>query len=572
MLGARVARPIGGPLLATIAVVLVLLTFFQPAFLTNDDMLVEAVINGEFTGKRSSALVIVPAIFGHILRVFYLLFPHLNWYSIGLFYTLQIVAWSCHRSHGVHVAAPPGFGAHRRRGHRLRGPAVDDPAGGLHAHLDLRRRRRDPRVRGAIVPGRLGLAYTIAGGVLLGVVDFVRTTSFLGLLVLFAPCWPSSPSKPASGGASPSLSSCMLRVPLGDGTSHLEYSRTPQWRASIAMNGPRGRLSQTPRLFSKNVSDADLANIGWTGNHLYLFADDEYPDPSVYTDKAIEKLAVESPLVRRSVGFKYVYDTLRNSSDDKNGPVVSGLVALGILVASRRNRFVSAVIVASVVWAVVVLTVLLLYERLPGRIGVPFEAGAALLALIVPAYLFPSSDLGRSTADRPCRHRPRLRSSRSSCSLRRGPSGRAVKSPAQISSQDKRGLADVKDVLTRDPAHRPQRNLRRQWQLLLGRWFNPLTNDTQYRDNHVIPLGLATNSPWSTARLARSGVSDVYTALQTNPHVHLLASGIEAASIQRFYRQHRHTKVRFIVNTRNLPVLLPTGTWRVTLWSVAHTP
>ena len=54
-----------------------------------------------------------------------------------------------HRSHGIHVAAAPtGYGAHRHRSHHLRGPAVDDPAGGLHTHLDLRRRRRDPRVRG----------------------------------------------------------------------------------------------------------------------------------------------------------------------------------------------------------------------------------------------------------------------------------------------------------------------------------------------------------------------------------------------------------------------------------------
>ena len=58
---------------------------------------------------------------------------------------------------------------------------------------------------------------------------------------------------------------------------------------------------------------------------------------------------------------------------------------LGILVVLRRNRFVSAVIAASVVWPVVVLSVLLLYERLPGRIGVPFEAGAVLFALTAPA-------------------------------------------------------------------------------------------------------------------------------------------------------------------------------------------
>ena len=232
----------------------------------------------------------------------------------------------------------------------------------------------------------------------------------------------------------------------------------------------------------------------------------------------------------------------------------------------------SAIIVASVVWAVVVLTVLLLYERLPGRIGVPFEAGAALLALIVPAYLFPSSDLWPRTNGRPTLSSPAATALVAFVVLfAAGPLWRAVKSPAEISSQDKRGLADVKDVLTRIELIDPKGIFVGSGNYF-GRWFNPLTNDTQYRDNHVIPLGLATNSPLFTARLARSGVSDVYTALQTNPHVHLLASGIEAASIQRFYRQHRHTKVRFIVNTRNLPVLLPTGTWRVTLWSVAHTP
>ena len=46
-----------------------------------------------------------------------------------------------------------------------------------------------------------------------------------------------------------------------------------------------------PRGFQKNVSDADLANIGWTRNDLYLFADDDYPDPSVYSDQDIEELA-----------------------------------------------------------------------------------------------------------------------------------------------------------------------------------------------------------------------------------------------------------------------------------------
>ena len=254
---------------------------------------------------------------------------------------------------------------------------------------------------------------------------------------------------------------------VGYGTTKLEYARTPQWRAFISMNGPHGQMSQTPRLYQKNVSDADLAAIGWTRNDLYLFADDIYPDPSVYTDKDIEKLGVESPLVRRAVSFKYVYDTLRNSSDDHNGPVVSGLVALAILVALRRSRFVSAIVLGSVVWAVVVLTVLLLYERLPGRVGVPFEAGAALLALIVPAYLAPSSDPWPRTNGRPTFSSPAATALIALIALFvAGPVWNAAKSPSQISTLDKNGAADVKDVTHAARAHRPQRHLRRQWQLL----------------------------------------------------------------------------------------------------------
>ena len=56
-------------------------------------------------------------------------------------------------------------------------------------------------------------------------------------------------------------------------------------------------------------------------------------------------------------------------------------------------------------------------------------------------------------------------------------------------------------------------------------------------------------------------MTDLYTALQTNPHVHFLAAKIEVASIQSFYGQHRHAKVRFIANTSSLPVQLPTGIW-----------
>ena len=67
-------------------------------------------------------------------------------------------------------------------------------------------------------------------------------------------------------------------------------------------------------------------------------------------------------------------------------------------------------------------------------------------------------------------------------------------------------------------------------------------------------------------------MTDVYTALQTDPHVHYMGAEVEVGSVHTFYEQHRHVQVQFVAITHSLPIQLPTAIWYVTLWSVAHTP
>ena len=451
-LRAHAVRALGAPLLATTAVAIVLLTFFQPAFLTNDDTAVEAVINGDFTGKRSSALVIVPAIFGHILRVFYFLIPHLNWYAISL-YTLQIVAWS--------VIAAMAFTLQRRPplAERI---VVGAIASAVLPWMILRIGYTPTSIfigvagilsfaAGALAPGRLGLLYTIVGGVFVGVVDFVRVTSLLGLLALFAPLLVVIAYKT---GLRRSITFGLIVLSfmiVGYGTTKLEYARTPQWRAFI-------RDERTAR---PAVTDATALQRERVGRRLGEDRLDPQRPISLRRRRvsrpdgvlgqvhrgAGQRVAARSPARRASSTC-----TTPSATRPTTGTVPSsrGSYALGILDRAGRNRFVTAVIVASVVWAVAVLTVLLLYERLPGRIGVPFEAGAALLALIVPAYLFPSSESWPRTGGRPTFSSPAATAFVALVLLfTAGPVWRAIESPSQMSSQDKSGLADVKDVLTR---------------------------------------------------------------------------------------------------------------------------
>lgn len=566
----RILRSGGGPLLATTAAVIALLTLFQAAFLTSDDAALTAIVNGDFTGKRSSALVVAPAILGHILRLGYALLPQLPWYGINL-YALQIVAWS-------------GIGAMaftlRRRPPVAERIVIGAIICAVLPWMILRLSFTSTSIligvlgvlafaAGAKAPGRVGLTYTIAGGALLGVVDFVRFSSFLGVVILFAPVLGIIAFKAGFRRCMAFALTVGAFVLVGYGTTRLEYSRTPEWRAFMTMNKARGALSQTPRLRNENVSNSDLAKIGWSRNDLLLFSDDVYPDPNVYTDQDIRELAVESPLVRGTTSIKYVYDTLRSSSDDHNGPVVSVLVALAIAIALRRSRAVAAVILLSAVWAVAVLTVLLLYERLPGRVGVPFEAGAALLALIVPAYLAPSGEQRARTNRRPLFSSPAATALIALVALfAAGPVWHAVHSPSQLSTLNKRGAAAGRTLLARLEFSFPKG-------IFIGRgdyfgsWIDPLSNKTQYTDPRVIPLGWATNSPLFTARLARAGVTDLYTALKTDPHVHMLGAAFEVGAVQIYYRQHRYATVRFVVSAQHLPVQFNSVVRNLNLWSVA---
>ena len=104
---------------------------------------------------------------------------------------------------------------------------------------------------------------------------------------------------------------------------------------------------------------------------------------------------------------------------------------------------------------------------------------------------------------------------------------------------------------------------------LFGRWAEPLSANSPFENPRLVPLGWTTNSPLFTARLARLGIDDLYTALRTNRHVYLVGDSDEARSIALFYRQHRGVTVHFHVVGKTLPLYFGSQVFYPSVWSAS---
>jgi hypothetical protein len=565
----RAAVVVGGPLFVSAAAVTLLATRFQTEFLTNDDAAIAAIARGDYTGKGSSSLVVAPAMFGHVLRLGYGLFPHLPWYGIAL-YALQIVAWA---------AIGTAIFTLRRRPPIAERIVVAATILALAPWMILRPSYTPTSlllgVTGIIVfavaakvPGRVGTIYAVAGGVLLGTVDFMRASSFLAVVIVFAPVLAVIAVKAGIRRSAVFALVVGMLLLVGLGTNRLEYSRSAEWRNFMKMNSARKWLHDTPRLANENVSDADLQRVGWTRNDLRLFASFIYPDPNVYSEHNIHAMATASPLVRNNIGPRRIFDVLRNASDRhliEQGPVVASLVLVGAVLALRRSRVAAVLTLVSVVWFVGVLVALLLYLRLPGRLLIPLEGGAVFLAAVVPTYLTPSAP--RTGARRPWTATAVVALV---VLLGVGPAWHGIRSTARISRDNQRGVRATQATLAKLAAFDPKGIFLGRGDLL-GRWVQPLATNSAFGNPKLIPLGWATNSPLFTARLARIGIDDLYTALRTNPHVYLIGFPRDARRISVFYGQHRGVKTGFVAKVRSLPIFYGSQVGFVNVYAVSQT-
>jgi hypothetical protein len=560
----RAAVVVGGPLLVAVTAVVALVTLFHTAYLTNDDTVVASLINGDYTGKRTSSLRVVPAVFGHIVRLGYAAIPELPWYGITL-YVLQIVGWT---------AIGAIFFTLRRRppiperivaaaAIALLAPWMILRVGYTSTALFVGGVGIVLFAVSAKVRGRLGTAYAVFGGLLLGTTYIMRANALVAIVAAFAPVFVVIGIK--AGLRRTLLFGLVVGIFVlaGWGSNRVEYS-SPGWRDYISMNSARGDLHDTPRLNDKNVSNADLQRIGWTRNDLVLFRDFTFPDKAVYSRDAIVTLAKLSPYVRdRTIGPGDVYDAFFRYGADKElradkGVVVAPVLLIAVVLALWRRRSPAWLTIASLVWFVAVLVTILLFIRLPGRVMTPLAGTAAFMAVALPTYLNPRPPNARD-------RRPLSIAVTVIVALAVvGPMIDGIWNVSHLSVETKQNIRGFDESNAWLEKLDPQG-------IFIGRadlfnsWGEPLAVHTEYRNLHFLPPGWSTNSPAFDTRLARVGISDVYTELQTNPHMYLVGQPWKAAATQAFYRQHRGIDVRMVLRgTLTYPDPIgPMGVWSV---------
>ena len=238
----RAAVVVGGPLLVTVTAVIVLVTQFQTAYLTNDDTVVASLIYGDYTGKRTSALVVVPALFGHIVRLGFAVIPDLPWYGISL-YMLQIIGWTAIGSIFFTLRRRPPVAERIVAAATivLLAPWMILRVGYTSTSLFLGGVGIILFAVSAKVRGRLGVAYAVVGGMFLGTTYILRANGLLAIAAAFAPVF-------VIIGLKAGLRRCLVFglvvgvfVIAGWGANRLEYS-SPGWRDYMRMNAARGAL------------------------------------------------------------------------------------------------------------------------------------------------------------------------------------------------------------------------------------------------------------------------------------------------------------------------------------------
>jgi hypothetical protein len=565
----RVAVVVGGPLLVAVTALVLLVTLFHTAYLTNDDTVVASLINGDYTGKRTSSLIVVPALFGHIVRLGYAAIPDLPWYGITL-YVLQIIGWTAIGAVFFTLRRRPPLPERIVAGATivLLAPWMILRVGYTSTALFLGGVGIILFAVSAKVRGRMGTAYAVVGGLMLGTTYIMRANALIAIAAAFAPVFVVIAIKAGLRRTLLFGLVVVIFVLAGWGSNRLEYS-SPGWRDYISMNSARGALHDTPRLNDKNVSNADLRRIGWTRNDLVLFRDFTFPDKTVYSRDAIVTLAKLSPYVRDdTIGPGDVYTAfVRYGAETElraeKGVVVAPVLLIAVMLALWRRRSPLWLTLASLVWFLAVLITLLLFIRLPGRVMTPLQGTAAFMAVALPTYLNPRASKARD--------RLSLSSIAVTVIVALAVVGPMIDGIWGISHMNVETQQNIKAF---DASYDWLETLDPQG-LFVGRadlfnsWGKPLSVHTEYRNLHFLPPGWSTNSPAFDTRLARVGISDLYTALETNPHMYLVGPPWKAAATQAFYRQHRGINVRMALRG-TLTYPYPIG--RMNVWSVLPPP
>jgi len=254
------------------------LVFITPVYETNDDLTMQLIASGFYTGDPDAHLVFTNILIGWVLRFFYASWAGCNWYLIYIllvhyaaFTAIAFVVmsrWFSWLSAWLYVGFVLLVEPHILLNLQFTTTAFLAGTAGLLLLVD------------GLQPGQPAhWPKTVAGVALVGLMGLVREPVALllaavagpFLLERFGPAgWPR-----LLGAAL----TCMGLLLLLHGINYWAYQRDPAWAEFSEYNRMRGEIHDTP--LEKFIPQAASA-VGWSQNDGWMFSKQYFPDPDVH--------------------------------------------------------------------------------------------------------------------------------------------------------------------------------------------------------------------------------------------------------------------------------------------------
>lgn len=528
-LSAAVERhPVTAAALVALALFVVSQFLLAPRFQTNDDVSMQSVADGTYWGEPSPHLVFTSVLIGKGLAGLYGAAPGVPWYVVYLCLGMVVASTAL-------IAV--GFAAPRFRLSVHLPMVLMVAAGGLlPLFVSLQFTVVALLLGGAGLlvhagaSGRPGASWVIpaSAGVLVGASYLVRSRGLTGVLLFGLPLIAVALARVPWRRHLPFLVGFLVVAGAGFAADVTTYGGDQAWQDYFAYNRARGQVHDISGVKTIASDDPVLAEVGWSANDLELFRGFFIYDDEVYSQEALDRLARVEP--ERSIRG----DAERFA--EEAWPALAVLAVTSALALVLGNRSTRLLVVANGAWMGAALVGLLLFAKLPARVGMPPLVVGAFLAVLATANdaLVVRNPPARSERNRDVvgANAPTLVAV-PAVILSLVVVGATVAESSQRAERTTQAAEMVRDIA----------GVVGDGDLVMWAGAVPLQNLDPWTvrplgELRPLPGGWLTGSPLLEERLAESGITDVYTAFASDPDVFLVGAR-RAPAIEQFLAEHR---------------------------------
>jgi hypothetical protein len=475
-----------------------LLVTLTPRYEANDDIGMQAVVDGTLIGEPQPDLIVSNVVLGLALEGLYRAAGGFPWYGAYL-YALQFAALAAL----TYVVL-----AGRREDLAGRLLLLGAVVAVFHVPLWLDLQFTSTALllgatgvvvfRSAVDRARFPWTATVAAAAMVGISWWVRWRSGAAV-VLLAAVFLAPALRRANWRRFAAFAGITFTVlAAGWVAQAIHYGGQPEWQEYFAFNELRGQLHQARHL--GEVDPAVLTGAGWTENDLRMFDNWFFSDPGVYQLEDLEAIAAAVPQpFEADEGLGLLRDQGTGWAGGCRVALAAALGGLAWVQGDRRRRWTVALGALASVGAGFFLAAT---AKLPTRVALPLLASLAVLFL---------SSLGDPDR-RPTGARTRAGTAWLAVAAVLAAGALVIGSLAAVESSrgsDAQAAARRK-LLTGLEAVDPT-GVFVAWGAEVPRWAAPLSPGTG--GPHLVVLGWMQQSPTAAAVLDRYGIDDLYATI-----------------------------------------------------------